>query len=110
VNNTSIPEDADQPFSWAVPDPYEPPGLIQSLDSLNIALKALQMVTDVGCVVQLWPEAGSAAAANVPRDATGEEVRQSWLASLMPLRYTVQHLLFRSSSLIRAIGAVTEKG
>ena len=100
MNNTSIPEDADQSFSCAVPDPYEPPGLIQSLDSLNIALKALQLVTD----------AGSAAAANVPRDATGEEVRQSWLASLMPLRYTVQHLLFRSSSLIQAIGAMTEKG
>jgi hypothetical protein len=54
-------------------------------DSLNIALKALQ-------------------------NGDGEEVRQSWLASLMPLRYTVQHLLFRSSSLIRAIGAMTEKG
>jgi hypothetical protein len=101
MSNTSIPEDPNQPFSRAVPDdPYEPPGLIQSLDSLSIALKALQMVTD----------AGSAAAANVPRDATGEEVRQRWLASLMPLRYTVQHLLFRSSSLTQAIGAMTEKG
>jgi TetR/AcrR family transcriptional repressor of nem operon len=98
MSNRSIPEGPNQPFSRAVPDDaYEPPGLIQSLDSLSIALKALQMVTD----------AGSAAAANVPRDATGEEVRQRWLASLMPLRYTVQHLLFRSSSLTQAIGAMT---
>lgn len=100
MNNPLNPDDSDQPFDRNAPDPYEPPGLIQCLDGFSIALKALQMATD----------AGAAAAAGVTRDATAEEVRQSWLASLMPLRYTVQHLQFRGSALIRAIGEMIEKG
>jgi hypothetical protein len=45
----------------------------------------------------------------MPVNATAEEVRQSWLSSLMPLRYTVHHLQFRGSSLIRAIGDMLER-
>jgi hypothetical protein len=100
---TDIPA-PDEPSSLverSIPStPEDASGLGQRLEGFSIALKALQMVTD----------AGIAAADNVARGATAEEVRQSWLASLMPLRYTVHHLQFHSSSLIQAIGDMLEQG
>jgi hypothetical protein len=94
----------DEPFN-----PFDDPApavsgevanLARNLDGFSIALKALQLVAD----------AGIAAANNVTLSATAEEVRQGWLASLMPLRYTVHHLQFHSSSLIQAIGDMLEQG
>jgi hypothetical protein len=101
MTDTPVPDEPFTPFDGSGPSASrEAIGLGQSLDSFSIALKALRMVTD----------AGIAAADSMAVNATAEEVRQSWLASLMPLRYTVHHLQFRGSSLIQAIGDMLERG
>jgi hypothetical protein len=101
MTDTSAPDDpSDFSETPIPPGSHEASGLGQSLEGFSIALRALQMVTD----------AGIAAANSVALDATAEEVRQGWLASLMPLRYTVHHLQFRGTSLIQAIGDMLEQG
>ena len=100
MTDIPAPDEASSPTEESAPHaPEEASGLGQCLEGFSIALKALEMVTDAGIV----------AANNVTRNATAEEVRQGWLASLMPLRYTVHHLQFRSSSLIQAIGDMLEQ-
>lgn len=101
MTDTPVPDEPITPFDRSVPTVSgEPFDLSQSLDGFNVALEALRMVTD----------AGIAAANNVAAAATAQEIRQSWRASLMPLRYTVHHLQFRSSVLIQAIGDMFEQG
>lgn len=98
--DTPLPDEPGKPFDCSVPSvSRETSDLGRTLDGLNIALKALRMVTD----------AGIAAADSVAATATAEEIHQSWLASLMTLRYTVNHLQFRSSALIQAIGDMLER-
>ena len=99
MTDTPTPDEASSLFERSIPSiPENSSDLGQCLEGFSVALKALQMVTD----------AGIAAADSVARNATADEVRQGWLASLMPLRYTVQYLQSRSSSLIRAIGDMLE--
>ena len=99
MTDTPIPDEASSLFEGSIPStPEDASDLDQCLEGFSIALKALQMVMD----------AGITAANSLARDATADEVRQGWLASLMPLRYTMHHLQFRSSSLIRAIGDALE--
>jgi hypothetical protein len=101
VTDTPAPGEPSSLFEQPTPSaPGEASGLGQCLEGFSIALRALQMATD----------AGMAAANSVALSATAEEVRQGWLASLMPLRYTVHHLQFRSASLIQAIGDMLEEG
>jgi hypothetical protein len=100
MTDTSMPDEPFNPSERPVPPGSRAAsGLGQSLEGFSIALKALQMVAD----------AGIAAANSVALNATAEEVRQGWLASLMPLRYTLHHLQFRSASLIQAIGDMIEQ-
>jgi hypothetical protein len=99
MTDTPVPDEASSLFESSIPSASDDtPDLGQCLDGFSVALKALQMVLD----------AGIAAANSVALNATADEVRQGWLASLMPLRYTMHHLQFRSSSLIQAIGDALE--
>ena len=98
--------EADEPrpaFNFGPPGgaspPADPAGLAETLHSLSLALKALHMVT----------QAAVSAANGVAAEADADEVRNSWLASLMPLRYAVYHLQVRGAALIRAIGDRLEK-
>jgi hypothetical protein len=100
MTDTPVTDDPFKPFDGSGPPASRGTSdLGQSLDGFSIALKALRMVID----------AGIAAVDNMAVDATAEEVRQIWLASLMPLRYTVHNLQFRASSLVQAIGDILER-
>jgi hypothetical protein len=100
MTDTPTPDEPVESFDGPIsPASEETLDLRTSLDCFNVALKALRMVTD----------AGVAAADNVAPTATAEEIHQSWLASLMPLRYTVYNLQFRGSDLIQSIGDMLEK-
>jgi hypothetical protein len=97
MTDTPKADEPRRPFNFGPPGgspaSAETAGLAEALNSLSIALKALHMVT----------QAAVSAADGLAADADADEVRDSWLASLMPLRYTVHHLQFRGTALIRAI-------
>lgn len=97
MTNTPEADEPRQPFHFGPPGgppaPADTTGLAEALNGLSIALKALQMTTN----------AAVSAADGLAADADADAVRDSWLASLMTLRYTVYHLQFRGSALIRAI-------